>query len=405
MSNIIDSIRLSGVTYGIKGSGGTQTIELTQAQYDALVDKDPNTFYVITDAEAGDLTNYYTKSETNTLLGGKQATLESGTNIKTINNESILGSGNIDIQGGSTYTAGRGISLSNNAISVSLPISAGTGTNSIKCGETSQASGSDSFAIGGSGVKASGQYSFAGGSYSEAKQIFSMAFGRYSITNNYGEVALGFFNKSNGSSSAVGNSSGNTLFSVGNGTNSTTSTRHNAFEIRQNGDIYLSLNGQDVKLQDQLGGGGGGGVNIVQTTGTSTADVMSQDAVTTQLNNKANKTAAFGGYKFGSINNTDYLQYTNANNDNIGNSIYYPKINGKGILTTNSTWAQNNYNFQLVETSAITTSISSSSTDAQVPSAKAVNDKLGGLSLVKLTQAEYDALATKDSNTLYLIVN
>ena len=30
---------------------------------------------------------------------------------------------------------------------------------------------------------------------------------------------------------------------------------------------------------------------------------------------------------------------------------------------------------------------------------------LGGLSLIKLTQAEYDALATKDSNTLYVIVN
>ena len=70
MSNVIDSIQLSGITYGIKGSGGTETIELTQAQYDALVDKDPNVFYIITDAQAGDLTNYYTKTETNTLLGG-----------------------------------------------------------------------------------------------------------------------------------------------------------------------------------------------------------------------------------------------------------------------------------------------------------------------------------------------
>lgn len=39
---------------------------------------------------------------TNTALAGKQATLVSGTNIKTINNESILGSGNIDIQGGNS---------------------------------------------------------------------------------------------------------------------------------------------------------------------------------------------------------------------------------------------------------------------------------------------------------------
>ena len=36
-----------------------------------------------------------------TVLDGKQATLISGTNIKTINNQSILGSGNIEIIGGS----------------------------------------------------------------------------------------------------------------------------------------------------------------------------------------------------------------------------------------------------------------------------------------------------------------
>jgi hypothetical protein len=36
----------------------------------------------------------------NELVDNKQDTLVSGTNIKTINNTSILGSGNIDIQGG-----------------------------------------------------------------------------------------------------------------------------------------------------------------------------------------------------------------------------------------------------------------------------------------------------------------
>lgn len=39
---------------------------------------------------------------TNTALAGKQATLVSGTNIKTVNNQSLLGSGNIDIQGGNS---------------------------------------------------------------------------------------------------------------------------------------------------------------------------------------------------------------------------------------------------------------------------------------------------------------
>lgn len=43
---------------------------------------------------------YYTESEVDTALNNKQATLVSGTNIKTINNTSLLGSGNITISGG-----------------------------------------------------------------------------------------------------------------------------------------------------------------------------------------------------------------------------------------------------------------------------------------------------------------
>lgn len=118
MANI-NKIRLSGTTYNIEDENASRTVELTQAQYDALQTKDPNTYYVITDATAADITNYYDKTETDDLLdekadtattytktevdaalATKQATLVSGTNIKTINNESILGEGNITIQGG-----------------------------------------------------------------------------------------------------------------------------------------------------------------------------------------------------------------------------------------------------------------------------------------------------------------
>ena len=360
--SIIDSIQLSGVTYQIQGSGGgvpestftaytattderisqdeevaaaglnalndkiTPTVELTQAEYDALVTAgtvSADTYYIITDAQAGDLTNYYTKSETNTLLDGKQATLVSGINIKTINNESILGSGNIDIQGGSTYTAGRGIDITNDTISFSLPISAGTGANSIIEGSNSNrasnwyshaegdgttassysshaegqntrtngnyshaegrsttASGQSSHAEGysttangdfshaeggyttangaqshaeGASSNASGQQSHAEGYNTTANGQYSHAEGNKTTANNRSEHASGQYNVSSSASTTFGDS-GNTLFSVGNGT--AVDARHNAFEIRQNGDIYLTKDGQDVKLQDQLGGGG-----------------------------------------------------------------------------------------------------------------------------------------------------
>lgn len=36
--------------------------------------------------------------------------------------------------------------------------------------------------------------------------------------------------------------------------------------------------------------------------------------------------------------------------------------------------------------------------------AQEIDNKLAGLKIVKITQAEYEALETKDPNTLYLIV-
>lgn len=52
-------------------------------------------------------------------MASKQDTLVSGTNIKTINGNSLLGSGDMTISGGgSTYTAGDGITINNSAISI-----------------------------------------------------------------------------------------------------------------------------------------------------------------------------------------------------------------------------------------------------------------------------------------------
>ena len=234
MANI-NKISVAGTIYDIQDQNASKTVELTQSEYDGLAVKNPNTYYIITDAQGGDLSNYYTKGETDTLLGEKQPTLVSGTNIKTINNESLLGEGNIDIQGGG------------GSITVDTSLDSGS-TNAIANNAVTN-------------------NTLSGGVESD------IALGVIRFWKNNGQVAL-----------------------------------------------YR---------------------------------------------------------RFGTIN-------------------------GKHVMVNGTTGEPN---FHLVETSAVTTSMSSTSTDTQVPSAKAVYDQLGGLKLVKLSQSQYDALQTKDASTLYIIVN
>ena len=399
MSNIIDKIQVSGVTYDIGGTGGSgnPTVELTQAEYDALVTAgtvSADTYYIITDAQAGDLTNYYTKTETNTLLGGKQATLVSGTNIKTINNESILGSGNIEIEGGGggkAVSGGTNISITTgdtaDTINCTLPISAttqyrdshnlifllGQNTSNINTINNNQSYGNiiagfgntlgnfydqamHNFVFGNyNGLEGFyqgnhadnnfvvGDHNFFGSMSAGYAVTHTAVFGDYNQPKNHYEYVFGKYNVSNTGSTDADK----TLFSVSNGT--ADDARHNAFEIRQNGDIYLTLDGSDVKLQDQLGGGSsytaGDGIDI-------TNDVIS---VT------------------GKADTSDVTEVSDALIAHTANTTIHTTAAEKTSWNGAATNASN----------AITA--------------------LGGLSLVKLTQAEYDALATKDSNTLYVI--
>ena len=246
MSNI-SKIKISGTSYNLKDENACKVVELTQAEYDDLptTAKTSNSLFVITDATAGDLSNYYTKTETDNAITAststKQDTLVSGTNIKTINGETLLGEGNITIQGGGggkAIEAGRGISITTgetaDTVSFNLPISAGTGTNSI---------------IEGSAELANGISSHAEGTKTIASSENSHPEGMNTIANNMSEHASGQYNNSVSASTTFGDS-GNTLFSVGNGT--ADNARHNAFEIRQNGDIYCSDGTNDVKLQDTI---------------------------------------------------------------------------------------------------------------------------------------------------------
>lgn len=60
----------------------------------------------INNIDATDMSGYVTEYEFASALLGRQPTLVSGENIKTINGESILGSGNIEISGGGSSGGG-----------------------------------------------------------------------------------------------------------------------------------------------------------------------------------------------------------------------------------------------------------------------------------------------------------
>lgn len=423
--------------------------------------------------------------------------------------------------GGKAIEAGRAISITTgetaDTVSFNLPISAGTKTsaliynsttNSAKgyCsnaeGELTTASGYYSHAEGyiakangyashaeGESTKSNGYSSHAEGTETEANGDYSHSEGHYTRTTNESEHSSGRYNNSVSASTTWGNS-GNTLFSVGNGKSN--SSRHNAIDIRQNGDIYIADTNDTsttnyyekpmIKLQDALGGGGGSsytagdGIDItndvISVTGKVDTTAFTAHTADTVIHVTSDEKAAWNGKQDtlvsgtniktingetllgegnieiqggGDVNVDQSLDSGSTNpvaNSAITNALhetYFYNLSKQSdhkpetkfsllwkYIDTKQTTSYNPFfviagingtkiaslggnpdrtNFELVETSAITTSISSSSTDSQVPSAKAVNDKLGGLSLVKLTQSEYDSLTTKDNSILYVIVN
>ena len=109
--------------------------KLTKAQYDAISSPSDTQLYLVPDeidsTPTSGSSNPVSSGGVYTALDGKQETLVSGTNIKTINNESLLGSGNISIQGGSGGDANiievvkvNGTALipdSNKAVDVTVP--------------------------------------------------------------------------------------------------------------------------------------------------------------------------------------------------------------------------------------------------------------------------------------------
>ena len=144
------------------------------------------------------------------------------------------------------------------------------------------------------------------------------------------------------------------MFSVGNGT--ADNAKHNAFEIRQNGDIYITSGNSDIKLQDYIG-----------SVETVTAITPSNSGSTEPI---ATKVVA-----------ENELVMANALND-----LESRKLDASAYTTTSDV------------TSGSTVAIESGGVYAQ----------MDGLKLKKITQSDYNALVqagTVDANTLYFITD
>ena len=303
------------------------------------------------------LEDYATESYVTNGLDGKQDTLESGVNIKTVNNYSLLGSGNINI--------------------------GGTGSNNVV--ELTQAE------------------------YDALDPKDPSAF--YIITDAEGGDLANYMTSAQTTSAitqAVSGKTDNSDFTAhtGNSDIHVTSAEKAAWNAKSDfsgsyNDLTNKLSaGTNVTIIDNvINASGGGSITIDPSLDASSTNAVANSAITNAINGRLSS-VDFAETNWAGTGTTS-LQRTN-NGSTYNNYAFVASINQKPILSSNYQYVNK---FSLVETSAITTAITSSSTDAQVPSAKAVYDQFGGLKLVKLTQSEYDGLATKDNSTLYVIVN
>ena len=189
-----------------------------------------------------DLSNYYTKSETYSKDEVDARDLwVSGTGSNAIvkkNGNNIASARDSQAEGYGTKATGEGAKAEGFNTEANGAYSHSEGAWTVANGSHSHTEGHQTSATSESS-HAEGMGTLANGSYSHAE-------GYNTITNNAGEHASGKFNVSTtGSISAV-----KTLFSIGNGSDG--NSRHNAFEVRENGDIYITINGNDVLLQDYI---------------------------------------------------------------------------------------------------------------------------------------------------------
>lgn len=139
--------------------------------------------------------------------------------------------------------------------------------------------------------------------------------------------------------------------------------------------IYNKDNTEMICLQDQLGGGGS--ITIDTSLDSGSTNAVANSAITNAINSKMDEVnfASFYGNQYSAgLKGYYYDSQTETQTEKFNWGLIWQSDGSIGFDSLGNLAV-----FNKIDTSAITTSISSSSTDAQVPSAKAVYDIVGNI--------------------------
>ena len=381
--------------------------------------------------------NVYLKSETSgateiaNALANKQDTLVSTVNIKTINGESILGSGNIHIESETSgITSGECQQMIDASIATKQNIlTAGTGISIVNdvISVTATSPSVDAYTKAESDAKFATITNF--NTHSGDTTMHVTAIEKNTWNNKQNQLTAG-------ENITI---SGNVISASGNSVVELTQAEYDALPTKNPKVMYIITDAPDVNLSAYTLTSTTDALNTVVTAHTADSTIhitsterTSWNAAATNSHTHSNKSAldAITG-SVGTMayeNKTSYSSATEVNTALVGKSdtghthvlsgvtdVTAPLAAINSITGAVGTMAFENktsyssateVNTALgnkVNTSAITTAITSSSTNSQVPSAKCVYDQVGGLKFWKGTQAQYNAITTKDNNTIYFI--
>ena len=347
----------------------------------------------------------------------KQDILVSGTNIKTINNESILGSGNIVIQGGSgggSYTAGANIDITDNVISVTgitIPTSNTAFTNDagyVNSGEVETQITSKGYITG----------------FTESDPVFQ-ASAASGITS---QDITNWNNKLDSSALTPYYTSAQTDTAISNATTGKQDTLVSGVNIKTINNQSL-LGSGNIEIQ----GSSGGGSNIIELTQAEYDALTSYTKDAMYVITDAQEINMDNYVTTGDMQTTLDSYYTSAETDTaISNAVsgktdkvsvdsndfecIFPTWNNQGCITgTYATAYQVFHNINDSDRRIFSDSFEEFPTIYAPTSAGSAGQPLlsngsgapvwGSYKFQFISQSQYNALATKDSTTIYFIVN